>query len=53
MEEELVEYYKTNMLLVKEHGFSLTEIENMIPFERFIYIMEIKDYIEKRKKLVS
>ena len=28
------------------HKYSLTEIENMIPWEREIYLAHLKDYIE-------
>lgn len=49
-EEELIDMYKTNMIMIKEHGFSLEDIENMIPFERQIYIMLLLDFIEKRKQ---
>jgi len=29
------------------HKYSLTEIENMIPWEREIYLVLLKDYIEQ------
>jgi hypothetical protein len=29
------------------HKYSLTEIENMMPWEREIYLALLKDYIEK------
>jgi hypothetical protein len=29
------------------HKYSLTELENMIPWERDIYITLLQDYIEK------
>lgn len=48
---ELFDYYKTNMLLFKEHNMSLTEIEELLPFERNIYIALIKDY-QKKKAII-
>lgn len=36
--------------MVKDHGFSLTEIDNMIPFERDVYIAYIEDYIKKQEE---
>ena len=29
------------------HKYSLTELENMMPWERDIYVTLLKDYIEK------
>jgi len=31
-------YYNTLFALVQHHKYSLTELENMIPFERDIYV---------------
>ena len=45
--ESLESYYKTNFSLVQHHKYSLTEIENMIPWEREIYIALLKQYIEE------
>lgn len=47
---ELADQYRTDFLLVKEHNMSLTEINEMIPFERSIYIGIVMDYIEKKQK---
>lgn len=32
------------------HKYSLTDIEQMIPFEREVYIMLIKQHLEKEKQ---
>ena len=45
--ESLESYYKTNFSLVQHHKYSLTEIENMIPWEREVYIALLKQYIEE------
>ncbi len=47
---ELIDLYKTNFLITKNHGITITEIENMIPYEREIYIMIILDYLEREKR---
>ena len=47
---ELIDLYKTNFLIAKNHGIPITEIENMIPYEREIYIMIILDYLEREKR---
>lgn len=31
----------------QHHGWGLEELDNMIPFEREIYVTQLKDYIEK------
>ena len=43
----LESYYKVNFALMQHHKYSLTEIENMIPWEREIYISLLKEYIEE------
>ena len=51
--DNLVNYYKTNFLLMQEHKYSLTEIENMLPWEREIYIGMLVDYIEKENERIK
>ena len=45
--EDLVSYYKLNFAMMQHHKYSLTELENMIPWEREIYIALLTDHIEK------
>ena len=40
-------YYKVNFALIQHHKYSLTEIENMIPWEREIYLSMLQQYIEE------
>ena len=40
-------YYKLNFALIQHHKYSLTEIENMIPWEREIYISLLQQHIEE------
>lgn len=47
---ELADIYRTDFLLAKEHNISLSEINDMIPFERLVYIGIIIDYLEKKQK---
>lgn len=35
---------------MKEHNFTLTEIENMIPWERQIYIGLLINYVKEQKE---
>ncbi len=50
---ELADIYRTDFLLAKEHNMSLTEINDMQPFERRIYIAIVIDYLEKKKRAVK
>ena len=43
----LESYYKITFALVQHHKYSLTEIENMIPWERDIYVGLLNEYIEE------
>ena len=43
----LESYYKVNIALIQHHKYSLTEIENMIPWEREIYVSLLQQYIEE------
>ena len=45
--EDLESYYRINFALMQYHKYSLTELENMMPWERDIYVTLLKDYIEK------
>jgi len=47
--ESLESYYKTNFALLQHHKWSLTEIENMFPWEREIYITLLKNWIEEEE----
>tara|TARA_B100000035_G_scaffold50543_1_gene39140 strand:+ start:9792 stop:9977 length:186 start_codon:yes stop_codon:yes gene_type:complete len=39
-------YYRINFALMQFHKYSLTEIENMMPWERDIYVGLLKQHIE-------
>ena len=45
--EDLESYFKTNFALIQHHKYSLTEIENMIPWEREVYLTFLQQYIEE------
>ena len=48
--ESLVNHYKTNFALVQHHKYSLSELENMIPWEREIYITMLAQFIKEEKE---
>ena len=45
--EDLESYFKTNFALMQHHKYSLTELENMIPWEREVYLNLLQQYIEE------
>ncbi len=47
---DLESYFKINFSLMQHHKYSLTEIENLIPWERDIYIKLLLDHLEKEKE---
>ena len=44
---DLMSYFKLNFALMQYHKYSLTEIENMIPWEKDIYLSLLQQYIEE------
>jgi hypothetical protein len=48
--DNLANYYKTNFALMQHHKYSLAELEDMIPWERYIYIDLLKEYIRKEEE---
>ena len=45
--EDLESHYRINFALMQYHKYSLTELENMMPWERDIYLTLLKNHIEK------
>jgi len=44
---DLESYYKLTFSLVQFHKYSLWEVENMIPWERDIYVEMLRQHIEE------
>jgi len=45
--DDLESYFKVNFALMQHHKYSLTELENMIPWEREVYLTLLQQYIEE------
>jgi len=43
-------YYRMNFALMQYHKYSLTEIENMIPWEREVYTTLLMQYLDEVKQ---
>lgn len=48
--DSLVNFYKTNFNLMQIHKYSITELENMIPWERSVYIDLLKEHIREQNE---
>jgi len=46
----LENYFKTNFALMQHHKYSLSEIENMMPWEREIYVSLLLQYLEEENE---
>ena len=43
----LQNYYMLNFSLIQHHKYSLTEIENMLPYEREVYLALLIEHIKE------
>jgi hypothetical protein len=48
--DNLSNYYQTNFALLQHHKYSLTELENMIPWEREIYLSMLLKFLEEENE---
>jgi hypothetical protein len=46
---DLENYYLLNFSLIQYHKYSLREIEDLIPWERDIYVTLLKNHLEEEK----
>ena len=50
--DSLEDYYTTNFSLMQHHKYSLAELENMMPWERDIYVILLINHLrEEQEKL--
>lgn len=48
--DDLMNHFKMQFALMQYHKYSLTELEEMMPFEREIYVTLLVEYLEKEKE---
>lgn len=46
--DTLANHYETIFILMQEHHWSWSDIQNMIPFERDIYLILLKRWVDKK-----
>jgi hypothetical protein len=51
--DSLANHYKANFALMQYHKYNLADIENMIPFEREIYVAMLMQYLEEEKQKIE
>ena len=50
---DLATYYQLNFSLMQHHKYNLSELENMYPFERDIYVTMLKNHLEEEKQRIE
>ena len=53
MHNSLSNIYQLNFALMQHHKYSLTEIENMIPWEREIYVNLLKEHLKDQEERMN
>ena len=51
--DSLYNYYNTTFGMMQYHKYSLTEIENMMPWEREIYIGLLMEHIKEENQRIE
>jgi hypothetical protein len=46
----LKDYYQMMFSMVQHHKYSITELENLIPYERDLYFTLLIQFIEKQRE---
>jgi hypothetical protein len=47
----LENYYQTQFAMVQHHKYSLTELENMVPYELEIYLTMLVEHMKMLEKI--
>jgi len=47
MHESLANLYELNFALMQHHKYSLSELEDMIPWEREVYVNFLTEHLEE------
>jgi len=43
-------YYYITFSMAQHHGYSFSDIENMMPFELDVYVSQLVDYIKQQQQ---
>jgi hypothetical protein len=45
--------YLTNFAMMQHHNYNLSDLENMIPFERELYVTLLSNYIQEENEKIK
>jgi hypothetical protein len=48
--DNLGNFFQTNFALMQHHKYSLTELDNMLPWERDVYVSLLMKYLEEESE---
>lgn len=48
--ESLINFYRTNFALMQYHKYTMTELDEQLPFEREVYISMLIKHLEEEKQ---
>lgn len=48
--DTLMNHFKTNFSLMQHHKYSLSDLEHMMPWEKFVYVDLLKQYIKEERE---
>ena len=51
--DTLPNHYELNFNLMKHHNFSLADIEDMMPYERDVYVLLLRRWIEEENDRIE
>ena len=51
--ETLESMYLTNFAMMQHHNYNLSDLENMIPFERELYVTLLSDHIQEENEKIK
>ena len=49
----LENYFRTNFAMMQHHKYSLSEIENLMPWEREIYLSLLQQFIREQNERIK
>ena len=49
----LENYFKTNFAMMQHHKYSLSDIENMVPWERDVYVDLLQQHIREENERIK
>ena len=53
MHDSLMNHYKTNFALMQHHKYSLTELENMMPWDRDVYFNLLIAHLQEDERRMN